>query len=437
MRAEDRSPACVKPEHLGFLLVKGWASPYVLPPKFACVENCATNLLYDYGYICRGIAGQNSCILNTQYFKNESLTINQASKIGQESIVIITEGAEDQSSGNTVEPQLIKVVIGVNNTVKWENHGILMQGIVADNYDDPLFSQATNEAGIEFNNNYLSSQKLENFIRSGQSFTFTFTKPGEFGYHGVPHPWINGKVIVLTSPVQLTDKNIKNATVHENITTIRTNSTTENITHGNAPPLGSNNINGTIQNQSMLNYTDCTSSVPTFLDNPPSTIYPHSVKPFPPVSAKVNITSGETGKIKIIEIGMCPTQLKIGDKPHFTLTYQNISDKSFYHQDIHPYSHLLVYTISPSDKVKEIISLGGRAVGLAQFVGIILPNQTAIDPAKGAGLLNGDIRTILFGPSGEYQITNSGMLTVTMYLGLQEDSNDLVETIQFNVNATQ
>jgi hypothetical protein len=218
---------------------------------------------------------------------------------------------------------------------------------------------------------------------------------------------------------------------------ILTNYTAKNIIYGNFRTLTSNNTRGSVQNQTMLNYADCTSLVPTFLDNPPPEIYPHSVKPFPPVMVNPAITSTEAGKIKILEIGMCPTQLKVGDKPHFTLTYKNISDKSFYHHDIHAYSHLLVYNISPPDKAKENISLGGPAVGLAQFVGLLIPNQIAIDPAIGAGLLNEDIRTILFGPSGEYQITNSGMLTVTMYLGLQEVTHDLVETIRFNVNATQ
>jgi hypothetical protein len=220
-------------------------------------------------------------------------------------------------------------------------------------------------------------------------------------------------------------------------TTSLINSTTKNATNEPIHILGSINTSNSVQNQSMLNYSDCTSYFPIFLDNSSSEIYPHSVKPLPPVTVNLTVTSTEADKIKILEIGMCPTQLKVGDKPHFTLTYQNISNKQLSHYDIHPYSHLLVYTISPPDKVEEHIFSGGPAVGLAQFVGLILPNQIVIDPAKGAGMLNGDIKTILFGPSGEYQITNSGLLTVTMYLGLIDEPHDLVDTIQFNVNATQ
>ncbi|MDH2907608.1 MAG: hypothetical protein PXX83_05905 [Candidatus Nitrosotalea sp.] len=49
----------------------------------------------------------------------------------------------------------------------------------------------------------------------GKSFNFTFTRVGDFGYHGEPHPWLRGWVMVLpqsrenlTQTVVLNDTNI-------------------------------------------------------------------------------------------------------------------------------------------------------------------------------------------------------------------------------------
>lgn len=75
MKSKDETPACVKPEHLGFLLARGWASQNHLPNNFSCSENCATDLLYDYGYICRGLAGQNSCFLENPRYLESSMEI--------------------------------------------------------------------------------------------------------------------------------------------------------------------------------------------------------------------------------------------------------------------------------------------------------------------------------------------------------------------------
>jgi len=34
-------------------------------------------------------------------------------------------------------------------------------------------------------------------LRPGDTYEFTFTNAGTFGYHGVPHSWNKGKVTVL------------------------------------------------------------------------------------------------------------------------------------------------------------------------------------------------------------------------------------------------
>jgi plastocyanin len=80
------------------------------------------------------------------------------------------------------EPNSIKVMIGVNNTVRWVNQDDAGALIAADNESDPAFFNATKDFV---------------FILPNKTFDYTFTKAGEFGYHG--KPWQRGTVVVLSS----------------------------------------------------------------------------------------------------------------------------------------------------------------------------------------------------------------------------------------------
>lgn len=97
--------------------------------------------------------------------------------------VIIPEGSSMESSErNNFEPAVIKVVIGVNNTVRWVNEDVLPSKIEVDaDTADPEFWRVTNSAPL---------------LLHGDIFEFTFTIPGEFDYYSVPHPHKRGTVIV-------------------------------------------------------------------------------------------------------------------------------------------------------------------------------------------------------------------------------------------------
>jgi len=99
-------------------------------------------------------------------------------------VITIPRGASDPNSGNFFVPQHIRVVIGLSDsccsTVRWVNRDIAPARIEADNESDPAFYNATKDFV---------------YIEPGKSFEFTFTKAGEFGYHG--RPWERGTVIVL------------------------------------------------------------------------------------------------------------------------------------------------------------------------------------------------------------------------------------------------
>ena len=74
-------------------------------------------------------------------------------------------------------PQNITVVIGVNNTVEWTNFGSSL-----------YVHTATSETGIWDSG----------ILMSGQSFSFTFNQEGTYTYFCKPHPFMRGKVIVLS-----------------------------------------------------------------------------------------------------------------------------------------------------------------------------------------------------------------------------------------------
>jgi plastocyanin len=94
--------------------------------------------------------------------------------------ILIPPGSEDPSSNKTYSPDVATVVIGINNTVTWVNQAEAANTIAPDM---PL-----QQDGKSFGSDVL---------RPGGSYQFTFTEPGTFAYHGEPHPWQRGKIIVL------------------------------------------------------------------------------------------------------------------------------------------------------------------------------------------------------------------------------------------------
>jgi plastocyanin len=92
--------------------------------------------------------------------------------------IIIPEGASLESTSPSFKPEITRVVVGVD-FVRWSNHDTVPLRLEADDDGDPAFYEATRNL----------------IIMPGKSFEFTFTKPGEYGYHGLP--WQQGRVIVL------------------------------------------------------------------------------------------------------------------------------------------------------------------------------------------------------------------------------------------------
>jgi plastocyanin len=98
--------------------------------------------------------------------------------------ILIPPGSENVAANKTYSPNIVKVVIGVNNTVRWVNQADIGNSVVAyinDQCCDKMFDSS--------------------YLKPGQSYEFTFTQLGTYHYHGEPHPWQLGTVIVMPSQV--------------------------------------------------------------------------------------------------------------------------------------------------------------------------------------------------------------------------------------------
>jgi hypothetical protein len=93
------------------------------------------------------------------------------------SLVIIPQGAVIVGNISLI-PQEITVVSGINNTIIWINEDDTGHGLASDKSGKDVW-------------------EIPRILKPGESYSLTFNEPGVFPYHGEPHPWITGKVIVL------------------------------------------------------------------------------------------------------------------------------------------------------------------------------------------------------------------------------------------------
>ena len=129
-----------------------------------------------YEYFCFyhvqiGMFGYLTVLPNSQYNATTPTTNTVSSSSGSQ--VTIQEGSAANTTSVYFSPQIITVVIGVNNTVTWTN-------------DDIAAHTVTSNTGAFDSGN----------LAAGASWNYTFTTPGTYGYHCSYHPWMQGTVIV-------------------------------------------------------------------------------------------------------------------------------------------------------------------------------------------------------------------------------------------------
>ncbi|MDE1769306.1 MAG: hypothetical protein KGI28_01965 [Thaumarchaeota archaeon] len=137
-----------------------------------------------------------------------------------------------------------------------------------------------------------------------------------------------------------------------------------------------------------------------------------------PMNSTISMTRPE---IKILSITMSPNSLKVGDKPTFAVTYQNISNRTLIQDligcDANPSLH---WEISPASSVQEQF-FSNNGLNCTPKTDSIKPND--VDTASGYGLGN-----------GLYQMIKPGLLNVTLRMHFEDGSaSGIQSTIQFNV----
>jgi plastocyanin len=109
--------------------------------------------------------------------------------------VYLPERATSPDAPKNFEPSTISVTIGLNNKVRWSNYDFKKSSVLADDKSDPGFFTATH-------NGTSDEPTRESSLNSYETFEYTFTKAGEYGYHCNLHPWMKGVVIVLPERTQ-------------------------------------------------------------------------------------------------------------------------------------------------------------------------------------------------------------------------------------------
>jgi plastocyanin len=87
--------------------------------------------------------------------------------------VTIPQGAGSPTGAPGYEPDVITVVVGVNNTVVWKNDDQAIHSVTAK---DNSFNDVR--------------------MNPGDIFIYTFQKPGVYPYYCIYHSWMKGTVIV-------------------------------------------------------------------------------------------------------------------------------------------------------------------------------------------------------------------------------------------------
>jgi plastocyanin len=161
VKSDANTPACVKPDTVWNLVVRGWVSVNDLPSNVICNQSCI-DTLENAGYECN--AGHNGETFSCYVMNSKNITR-----------VTIPLGASSQDSAtHNYEPSKVTVVLDKNSTIQWKNKDISSSSVTSDW-------------------NKFDSKD----IMPGDSWTYAFDRPGVYWYHSLPHPWMRGEVVVL------------------------------------------------------------------------------------------------------------------------------------------------------------------------------------------------------------------------------------------------
>ncbi len=129
--------------------------------------------------------------------------------------VSIPYGAYIPNSSAGYQPDVITVTIGINNTVTWTNHDIVVHTVTSD-------TGAFNSGNLAPN----------------QSWTYTFTQPGVYYYKCIYHYWMHGEVIVNSPSGKVNQTSPTIGTINQSNTVVVQNYQSSSIPAGPSNPPG-------------------------------------------------------------------------------------------------------------------------------------------------------------------------------------------------------
>jgi plastocyanin len=124
---------------------------------------------------------------------NSKPTFSNSILSPQETIkVTMVEDAYLESSPIHFKPQEVRAMLGVSNKIEWTNYDTVSHTVTTDS---PQYVDIVNG---KFDSLAHPEQTGSNgLIKPGETWSFTFTKVGEFPYHCDPHPYMKGTVTVV------------------------------------------------------------------------------------------------------------------------------------------------------------------------------------------------------------------------------------------------
>ena len=132
-----------------------------------------------YEFVCTyhvtvGMFGYLVVLPNAAYQSASTTILTTPTSPATAEVTILPGAAYPNSTGYS--PSTITVVIGVNNTVQWVNNDTAPHTVTAT---DHSFDSGN--------------------LNPGDTWTYTFTKPGTYTYVCTYHPWMKGTVIVMSA----------------------------------------------------------------------------------------------------------------------------------------------------------------------------------------------------------------------------------------------
>jgi plastocyanin len=105
--------------------------------------------------------------------------------------ITIVKNAVLESSPKNFDPKDVRSTIGVSNRVTWTNQDVVAHTVTSDDGYDDAFNG-------KFDSLAHTDQASGGFVQpNGGSWSFTFTKTGDYAYHCEPHPYMKGVIHVV------------------------------------------------------------------------------------------------------------------------------------------------------------------------------------------------------------------------------------------------